>query len=433
MKQYNLILISLLISFSVGYRKQKRVYTDFDRRIELNAIKQSIPIDDHSIFFGMSTKDGRFWDNVFPEVKGMPDSLANIKYYYSWFNNIQALYQSYKAGVVHKNDFDYYYNAWGADTADCIPEYVKTYAIIATGQSKTGRKYFLFDSNNDYDLSDEVLFETSKRNSLNKKNKEHQPYKILYEKVVNKEIQKDSTWVAFDEFSGRMWIKFCEKTSASFQFDSVNYNIEVRPSGFCLYTGGTTFTLTQSISRQSNTYDVGEYVKLGNHYYKFNCSTDGSKIFLTKDDEALTNGSTQIGMPPLAFKAKSCSGDSINFPSDYKGKYVLLDFWATNCGPCIQEMKDYYIDIYKRYGGNEFEIVGVANNLPHELEIFLKENNIKWTIVADGEEKLIQKEYNITHYPTLYFIDPDGKIVAKENDLRLGKFVSTLEENIKLN
>lgn len=433
MNHYNLILISLLISFSMGHKKQKRVYTESDKLIELNAKRQSVPIYERSRYLGMSTKDGRFWDNVFPEVKGIPDSLANTKLYYCWFNNIQALYQSYKAGVIHKNDFDSYYNAWGADTTDCIPEYVKTFAIIATGESKTGRKYYLIDSNNNYDLSDEVLFETSKSNSLSKKIKEHQPHKIIYEMVVNKKIQKDSTWIAFKELGGRMLRKFCEKASASFQFDSVNYIIDVYPSVNYLYKGGATFNLTQTDTKQRKTYNVGEYIKLSNHFYKLSCSTDGLKIFLAKDDDAFTNGSTQVGMPPLAFKAKTCLGDSINFPSDYNGKYVLLDFWATSCGPCVQEIKDYYIDIYTRYGGNQFEIIGVANNLPNELEIFIKENNIKWTIIPDGKTKLIQKQYNLTHYPTLYFIDPDGKIIAKENDLREGKFVSTLRDNIKPN
>jgi len=53
-------------------------------------------------------------------------------------------------------------------------------------------------------------------------------------------------------------------------------------------------------------------------------------------------------MLPIAFKAKTYLGDSTSFPSDFKGKYVLPDFWPISCAPCIQEIKDYYIDIYNK-------------------------------------------------------------------------------------
>jgi peroxiredoxin len=380
----------------------------------------------------MSTKEGLFLDKVFPDVKGIPDSLLDIKLYFTWLNNIQALYQSYKAGVVSKNDFVKFYEGWGEDTINCIPSYVKTFVVIAAGTSKTGQRYYIFDSDNDYDLGDEPLYETSivYDNYFTNNNKEFQPHKVIYEKIVNGEIEQDSTWIAFFESKEYMLIQFFEKASATFQFDSVKYKIDVRPSISKRYRGGTEFNVSHVFNKKSKNYNVGEYVKLGNSYYQLSCSSDGLKIYLNKDNNALNHGSTQIGMPPIQFVAKTLNGDTINFPSDFKGKYVLLDFWALSCGPCIQEIRDYYIGIYEKCGGSKFEIIGVADNKTQDLEKFINKNEIKWTIISDGEQKMIQKKYNITHYPTLYFINPDGVIIAKEKELRRGGFVSILNENI---
>lgn len=353
--------------------------------------------------------------------------------YFERVNNIQALFQSYKAGIVEKKDFDYYYKAWGEDTTYCTPSYVKTFLVIVTGTSKTGQRYYLFDSDNDFDLSDETPFETSlvSKDYLGDKNKKFTSHKIIYEKNINGKIQQDSTWIAFFE-NDYMWLHFCEKASATFQFDTIKYTIDVQPSISYRYRGGTKFIVSNGYNKSSNNFKVGEYLKLGNSFYQLSCSNDGLKIYLTKDNNASNHGSTQIGMPPIQFAARTLKGDTINFPSDFKGKYVLLDFWSLGCAPCIQEIKDYYIYIYEMYGGSKFEIIGVADDKSEDLEKVIKKNGIKWTIIPDKEQKLIQKKYNISHYPTLYFINPEGEIIADERELRGGKFATILGENIKV-
>ena len=178
--------------------------------------------------------------------------------------------------------------------------------------------------------------------------------------------------------------------------------------------------------------EKGEFLKLNDSYYRLDCSSDGLKVELTK--VLNIEGSTQIGMVPLSFNSVTLKGDSIHFPADFKGKYVLLDFWATSCAPCVQEMKDYYVNIYNKYDGNQFEIIGVADNLPDQLTEFIRKNNISWMIVPDGKSKVIQKKYNINHYPTLYLISPEGIIISKKDvELRAGKFESVLEKNIRIN
>ena len=435
MKQNRLLLAILLFVIVFGFKKPDRIFTKSDDLIELKAIRQKDPVNSSNPYLGMMTKDGRFWDNVFPTIVGIPDSLTEVKVYYYWIDNVQALYQAYKADRVKREDYKDYINIWGSDTMYCTSDYVKTFVVIITGKSKNGQKYYLFDSNNNFDMADEVPYETieSNANSFVNYNREFQPHKIIYEKFIDNKIQKDSTWIAFFERSESMWLQFCEHTTTSFKFDSTNYQLNTFTSygTSAKYENSTFFKFSNSLNKKSQVLNVGEYIKLNDLFYRINCSRDGLKIILTKNLDALNEGSTQIGMPPISYKAKSFKGENVNFPLDLKGKYVLLDFWATSCAPCVREIRDNYIDIYKKYGGNQFEIIGIADNLPNELENFIKTNNINWTIIPDGESKFIQKKYKIFQYPTLYLINPEGVIISKGDELRSGKFESILEKNIK--
>lgn len=434
MKQYRSFWIAFCILITFSCKKQNRIFTKSDNLIEISAIKQKDPVNSTNPYFGMYTKDGRFWDNVYPKIVGIPDSLSDIKVYYYYLDNTQALYQAYKSGMVKKEDYKYYIKALGSDTSNCTPNYVKTFIVIVTGKSNKGQKYYLFDSNNNFNMADEVPYEMieSNPNSFTNNNSEFQPHKIIYEKFIDNKIHKDSTWIAFYECNEKMWLQACEHTTTSFQFDSINYQLNAFPIGLLAkYENSTIFKFSKNFNKRSQVLAVGEYMKLNDSYYRLNCSKDGLKIILTKNINALSEGSTQIGMPPISFKATSFNGESINFPADFKGKYVLLDFWSTSCTPCVQEIKEYYIDMYKKYGGNQFEIIGIADNLPNELDNFIKSNHINWTIIPDGELKFIQKKYKIYQYPTLYLINPDGVIISRGDELRSGKFESILEKNIK--
>ena len=108
--------------------------------------------------------------------------------------------------------------------------------------------------------------------------------------------------------------------------------------------------------------------------------------------------------------------------SDFRGKYVLLDFWNTGCRPCIQEIPNLK-RIQKEFGGDKFEIVSVCidrNNFETQ-EIWKKINSkykTNWTQVYDAGGLATAKKYKITHYPTMMVIDPSGNIIDAGNHVR---------------
>jgi len=411
-------LLTLLLLFS-GIE----LYAKSDNIIRIAASRHALasPPESYSV---MIIKDGRFWDMVYPQINGVPDSLTDVKTYYFMIDNVQALYQAFKAGVVEKKNFDYYIKAWGCDTTGCSRQYIKTYVVIVSGISPKGVKYYLIDTNNNYSFADE-----------NPLKEIHTPVKILYEKYKDGKVMKDTTWVVFTELKMRkdeirMGLNFSEFSSGSFRLGTSDYQVRVIPPLMPIYKEGTTFEILSNTGIQK--FRKGEFFTANNIMYRINCSPDGLEITLTK---VLKNeGSTQAGMPPISFKAKTLKGENINFPGDFKGKYVLLDFWDTGCGPCVMEMRDYYVDIYKKYGGKEFEIIGVAGNTVDELKKFMEKNPYEWMIIPDGELKTILKKYRINSFPSLFLINPKGVIISQNSmELRNGNFEWILKENILKN
>ncbi|MFZ4862914.1 redoxin domain-containing protein [Sphingobacterium sp. Mn56C] len=126
--------------------------------------------------------------------------------------------------------------------------------------------------------------------------------------------------------------------------------------------------------------------------------------------------SAKIGDPAPDFTLPDKDGNSVSL-HDFKGKYVLLDFWATWCGPCLAEMPNVKA-MYDRYKDKGFVVVGVS--------LDRQDTKAKWlTMIADYQYNWVQLSdlkfwnseaalrYNVNSVPTNYLIDPSGKVIAK--------------------
>lgn len=109
------------------------------------------------------------------------------------------------------------------------------------------------------------------------------------------------------------------------------------------------------------------------------------------------------------------SGKPIDI-ADMKGKIVLVDFWATWCGPCVQEMP-IVKDAYQKYHDKGLEIIGVSlDKSPQEggltsLKAFVKENNIPWYQYYQGNywDSKFSSSWGIQSIPTMFVVDKNGK------------------------
>ena len=97
--------------------------------------------------------------------------------------------------------------------------------------------------------------------------------------------------------------------------------------------------------------------------------------------------------------------------SDFKGKVVILDFWATRCPPCRKEIPG-FIELYKKYEGEGLEIVGVCLESETTVKPFAKETGINYTLVFANRE--IGRQYGgIQYIPTTFIINRQGNIAKK--------------------
>lgn len=125
---------------------------------------------------------------------------------------------------------------------------------------------------------------------------------------------------------------------------------------------------------------------------------------------------TAIGSMAPDFVQNDTNGAPVKL-SSFRGKYVLLDFWASWCGPCRQENPN-VVRNYNKYKAKNFTVLGVSLDKPEGKSAWLaaiKNDGLIWTQVSDL--KFWNNEaaalYQVSSIPQNYLIDPDGKIIAK--------------------
>ena len=100
--------------------------------------------------------------------------------------------------------------------------------------------------------------------------------------------------------------------------------------------------------------------------------------------------------------------------SDYvgKGKYILVDFWASWCGPCREEMP-YIKEVYEKYHGENFDIVGVAiNDRPDDSKAAVEVLEIPWNQILNAQQ-VPADLYGIQYIPHVILFGPDGTILKR--------------------
>jgi len=123
------------------------------------------------------------------------------------------------------------------------------------------------------------------------------------------------------------------------------------------------------------------------------------------------NTNVNIGSYAPKFALTDLSKKTINL-DDYKGKKVILNFWATWCPPCVNEMP-LLQEVYNNRKGEGIEVIGINYNEDYErVKKFISEKGVVFTILIDSDLK-VSMDYGVIGLPVTFFIDREGRIKEK--------------------
>lgn len=212
------------------------------------------------------------------------------------------------------------------------------------------------------------------------------------------------------------------------------YTISFDGEEFTTYIAGKpdpnqTFWFDRDQNQQrSRTYEmikVGEPFNFTGNTFVLNVENEELVLKRAEEEVAPTPmpPNFALGNEALSFTATTLDGKELSFPKDYAGKVVMLDFWATWCGPCIAELPNVK-EAYAEHHDAGFEILGISFDQADKEEMlkeFLEENEMPWTQIYEGKgwDTKLGSVYDVSGIPFVLLVDGDsGKILGTAKELR---------------
>jgi peroxiredoxin len=400
-------------------------------------------------------------------VKGAPDTLTDLHVRFVDFQGDLILSEAFANGRIDSSTYNY----WRDRTrhVDLPQEPIDQHVHYAIGRNRSGDFVIIFDTDNDEDLSDEkgALFPWQGE-AIDFREFFADLKGVSWLRVVGSMPQFSVAVQLFDGsrvhdshviLSVIPHLKASRITGESGEtaehptymigalrnmvgktvVDGVDYTFWIGTRGLGVYhprdaqiwfeEGDQRDAEIDSTNHLAvNPYLIGQVIDLNGQFYRLDdVSPDGSELRLVAVDNMPGVG-IRPEMEAPEFRGVTIEGDAVKL-SDFRGKYVLLDFWATGCGPCIENLPELK-KVYSEFAGDSFEIIGIAEDDPAWLSQFVTDNGIGWSQITqnrqvDGQGTII-KDYGVTGIPTYFLIDPAGKVVDPALGIRPAQLDSTL-------
>jgi thiol-disulfide isomerase/thioredoxin len=367
------------------------------------------------------------WMKTILKTTGTPANWTDIKKGEIETNFYQSVYQNYVCGNISKELFESLKKSWGwtPDTLNLSKEPMKGRIAFAYGTDSTESVQMIVDSNNNLDFSDDSIFtpvEIKDSDNINKDSlAKSNAISVKYERLKNNKIIEVTSPLLIIHMS-----EFDLYMSNFPQYASVHFDgteIAISPDNFTnlSYNSPGVAIMPDTLKpgdkiKNETVISKNEYLKIKGKIYR-NIGINRNKDVLILERTNLPESqlySTQIGYKSVLFSGTDFKTKSSISLSDYKGKYLFLDFWAVWCGPCIQEIPNLKA-FYDKTDKSKIEFIGIAgDSQSKDVENLINEYSITWPQIISDTINRIKDIYGIHAYPTSYLIDPEGIIVAKD-------------------
>jgi thiol-disulfide isomerase/thioredoxin len=185
--------------------------------------------------------------------------------------------------------------------------------------------------------------------------------------------------------------------------------------------------LTQSHLQQ--TYYTYPNFSLGDQTWEVaDVDPEGTWIRLRPSLKNIDRKAIVVGKPAPQWRATTIGGIEISSEA-LQGKYVLLDFWGSWCGPCIQAIPQLK-KVFERFKLQNFTIIGFAYENESSLKRAMEQYELPWPQISDNRGTY-RTRFLVSGYPTYYLIGPDGTVLAMGQELRGERLVKTLEKYLE--
>jgi peroxiredoxin len=366
------------------------------------------------------------WVKTHLNATNIPNNWIDSKQGDITINIYQSVYQHYHIGNITKERYESLQKSWNwiPDTLNLSKKPLKNKVAFAVGKDSTGVFQMIVDANNNLDFSDDKIFKPYEFSPEQKVTNDSialsNAIYITYERFINNTITtvKAPLFITYMSQLNMFMNNFPQY--ATTQFNGVDIAISSNNFTNLSYNSPSITIVNDNFKKGEKAQreaivSVNEYLVIKDEIYK-NLGVNLNKNILRLEKINLPKNelhSKQVGFKSYPFKGNDfITNASISIDS-LKGKFVLLDFWAVWCIPCIEEMPNFK-ELYDKIDKSKFEIIGIVGDSPSSsLKKMIDKHAINWPQILSDDTNKIKETFKIHEYPTTFLLNPEGVIVAK--------------------
>ena len=427
----NLCLIFCLVGAGVACQTKKEAPNELV--VSLEEAEGSGPFYAGKSLLSANRPDGELAP-LYEEVTGLPEELDSLIAVGQWEADfMQWIYQGYYNQLIDSTlAYRWMDDLKAEDTLKYTRELIDGQVAIAFGTNASGQKVVIVDQDNDEDFADEEVFVFTAEDSL-MLIQEPEPaqdriavFRATYDRYDgNKVVEDEVTLQIFPFFGSRFGVGTLGYRKGKVAVNGKEYFLSVSnefmgasfESDYLEVVAEDSFP--QEYTEKHPPDSVLAYQEMltlsGELYQIADITPDGDQLTLLKHPKNQPWHGTQLGALAYNIDTTTIFDEPYQMPN---GKVTLVDFWGTWCSPCVREIP-FLKDAQVFFAGDQFEIIGVANDDFAKLKTFVEDHQITWPQIHQGHDRQeIIERYRIRAFPTTFLVDQEGKIVGKNAVLR---------------